>query len=128
LHKRHILIVDDEPTLLMTYRLILEMQGYRSSEAQTAADAKYRLDSEGVDLLICDLTLGAGESGTDVIKYARALVPRLPCALLTGFNSQDLEDWAREHDVMLLQKPIPIHGLLSAVNRLLDREAQRKTA
>lgn len=112
----------------MTYRLILEMQGYQSREAQSARDAKDRLKSEAVDLLICDLTLGPGESGTDVIEYARSLVPKLPCALLTGFNSQDLEDWAREHDVTLLQKPIPIHGLLSAVNQLLGRSAQRKTA
>jgi DNA-binding NtrC family response regulator len=124
----HILVVDDEPTLLMTYRLILEMQGNRSSEAQTVAEAKDRLNSEEIDLLICDLTLGAGETGTDVIEYAKALFPSLPCALLTGYNTQDLEDWAREHDVALLQKPIPIHRLISAVNRLLDREAQRKSA
>jgi DNA-binding NtrC family response regulator len=128
LNKMRILVVDDEPTLLMTYRLILEMQGYQSCEAQSVTDAKDRLDSEDIDLLICDLTLGPGETGTDVIEYARTLLPKLPCALLTGYNTQDLENWAREHDVVLLQKPIPIHGLLSAVNRLLDREAQRKTA
>jgi DNA-binding NtrC family response regulator len=124
----HILVVDDEPTLLMTYRLILEMQGYRSSEAQSVTEAKARLNTEDIDLLICDLTLGAGETGIEVIEHARALLPTLPCALLTGYNTQDLEDWAREHDVALLQKPIPIHGLLAAVNRLLDREAQRKSA
>jgi DNA-binding NtrC family response regulator len=121
-------VVDDDPTLLMTYRLILEMQGYRSSEASSATEAKNRLDSEAIDLLIRDLTLGSGESGTDVVEYARSLVPGLPCALLTGFNTQDLEEWGREHDVALLQKPIPIHGLLSTVNWLLDRGAQRKTA
>lgn len=124
----HILVVDDESTLLMTYRLILEIQGYRSSEAQTVTEAKDRLESGDIDLLICDLTLGAGETGTDVIEHAKTLSPNLPCALLTGYNTQDLEEWAREHDVALLQKPIPIHGLLSAVNRLLDREAQRKSA
>ena len=106
MNKIRILVVDDEPTLLMTYRLILEMQGYQSSEAQTVTDAKDRLDNEAIDLLICDLTLGPGELGTDVIDYARTLYPRLPCALLTGYNTQDLEDWAREHDVVLLQKPI----------------------
>ena len=128
MEKMHILVVDDEPTLLMTYRLILEIQGHRSSEAQSVKEAKDRLDSEDIDLLICDLTLGAGETGTDVIEHAKALFPGLPCALLTGYNTEDLEDWAREHDVALLQKPIPIQGLLTAVNRLLDREAQRKSA
>lgn len=128
LNKMHILVVDDEPSLLMTYRLILEMQGYQSSEATSAAQAKDLLDTEHIDLLICDLTLGPGEGGTDVIEYARTRFPSLPSALLTGFNTQDLEDWAREYGVTLLQKPIPIHRLLSAVNRLLDREARRKTA
>ncbi len=128
MNKRNILVVDDDPTLLMTYRLILEMQGYDSREASTADEAKSRLASGRFDLLICDLTLGMGENGTDVIDYAKGLVPGLPCALLTGFNTLDLEDWARDYDVMLLQKPIPIHGLLAAVSRLLDRGAQRKTA
>jgi DNA-binding NtrC family response regulator len=78
LEKKHILIVDDKESLLMTYRLILEMQGYRSSSAMNAVEARGILGSEHVDLLLCDLTLGAGESGTAVVEYARSVLPPSP--------------------------------------------------
>jgi DNA-binding NtrC family response regulator len=128
LEKKHILIVDDEETLLMTYRLILEMQGYRTSSAISAIEAKGILSSDHFDLLICDLSLGPGESGTDVVKYARTAWPNLPCMLATGYNEQELQVWSTQHNVMLLQKPISIHRLLQSVVQLLQESQRRKTA
>jgi two-component system response regulator PilR (NtrC family) len=127
--QKHILVVDDEPTLLMTHRLILEIQGYRSSEAATVSEAKHVLDTRDVDLLLCDLTLGIGETGMDVIEYARSLDPDIPAALLTGHNDVEIEDWARSHGVVLLQKPVPIPRLLQTIASLLQFGSQhRKTA
>lgn len=126
MRKKHILVVDDEPTLLMTYHLILEMQGYHSTEVGTVAEAKHILDTQDVDLVLCDLTL-IGESGLAVIDYARSRSPHLPAALLTGFNTQELEEWASLNNVELLQKPIAIPQLLESVNSLL-RIDLRKTA
>jgi DNA-binding NtrC family response regulator len=126
--KKHILIVDDEPTLLMSYRLILEMQGYESSSALNAVEAKTILASDKIDLLICDLTLGPGQSGTAVIEYARSISPEMPCALATGYNTQELEEWARQYGATLLQKPIPIHRFLQTIAQLLTSSRRRKTA
>jgi DNA-binding NtrC family response regulator len=126
LEKKHILVVDDEEALLTTYRLILEMQGYSSSEARNTAEAKAILHSRKIDLLLCDLTLGNGESGTAIIEYARSISPDIPAALLSGYNTQDHAEWASQNDVMLLQKPLPIHSLLRAVSQLLDAGSQRR--
>jgi DNA-binding NtrC family response regulator len=126
--KKHILIVDDEPTLLMSYRLIFEMQGYKSSSALNAVEAKILLASNEIDLLLCDLTLGPGQTGTEVIEYARSLSPEMPCALATGYNTQELEEWAQQYGATLLQKPIPIHRLLQTIAQLLTTSRRRKTA
>jgi DNA-binding NtrC family response regulator len=110
----------------MSYRLILEMQGYSSAEAATIADAKEILASRPVDLILCDLTLGPGESGTDVIEHARSAFPNIPCALLTGHNTEDLREWASKHGVALMQKPIPIHQLLQAVQYMVDMSRRKR--
>ncbi len=41
--KYHILVVDDEPYVLVTYRLILQQQGYEVSAAISAAEARQML-------------------------------------------------------------------------------------
>jgi len=126
LQRAHILIVDDDPTLLMSYRLIFEMKGYATSEAATVAEAKEILASQPVDLVLCDLTLGGDGSGIDVIEHARSVFPNTPCALLTGYNTTDLEGWAAQNNVALMQKPIPTPQLLQAVQYMLDISRRKR--
>jgi DNA-binding NtrC family response regulator len=129
LDKKHILVVDDNPNLLMTYRLILEMQGYRSSAASNAMEAREALGSYHIDLVLCDLTLGRGEDGCEVITSARSLQPNIAAALLTGHQSPKLEAWASDNDVMLLQKPANINVFLQAVALLTNSPSDgRRTA
>lgn len=117
----NILVVDDEPSVLMTYRLILEQQGYKVRAALSAADARKVLSSEAVELLLCDLSLEKQESGFDVIEFGRKNDPRLSSVLLTGYATQDAADWAERHGIPILFKPIDIHQLLQTIETLLRK-------
>lgn len=125
--KRHILVVDDEPNVLMTYRLILEMQGYQATAAINSAEARTALNAGGVDLLLCDLSLEKQQNGFDVIGYGRSLDPELPCALLTGYASQDANLWAEKNRVPILFKPIDVKQLLDTIRSLLSARPTKKT-
>jgi DNA-binding NtrC family response regulator len=115
----HILVVDDEPSVLVTYRLILEQQGYKVKAALSAAEARKILAEESVELLLCDLSLEKQESGFDVIEFARKENPRISTVLLTGYATQDAADWADRHGIPILFKPIDIQQLLDTIERLL---------
>ena len=121
--KRHILVVDDEPNVLVTYRLILQREGYEVSAANSAEEARKMLAERDIDLLLCDLSLEKQESGFDIIETARRKNPDTPTVLLTGYATQDANDRAQERDIPVLFKPIDIEQLLQMISELLRDDA-----
>ncbi len=125
--KCHILVVDDEPHVLVTYQLILQQQGYEVSAALSAEQARKMLLERKVDLLLCDLSLEKQENGFDVIEFARQKDPEMPTLLLTGYATQEANDRADESGIPVLFKPIDIKELLQTITELLrDVHEQRK--
>jgi DNA-binding NtrC family response regulator len=124
----HILVVDDEPNVLVTYRLILEQQGYKASAAITSAEARQILSSSTVDLLLCDLSLDGQESGFDVIEFARQVSPRMATVLLTGYATPEANERAEQSGIPVLFKPIDIQQLLETISRLLRNENELRQA
>lgn len=124
----HILVVDDEPNVLITYRLILEQQGYRVSAAISSADARNTLSSDRVDLLLCDLSLEGQESGFDVIEYAKHLTPGIATVLLTGYATPEANERAEKSGIPVLFKPIDIQQLLETISRLLRNDHELRQA
>ncbi len=126
--KSHILVVDDEPNVLLTYRLILQRQGYEVSAAISAEEARHMLAERDIDLLLCDLSLEMQESGFDVIETARRKNPDMPTVLLTGYATQDANDRAQERDIPILFKPIDIAQLLQTISELLGNDNEQQQA
>jgi DNA-binding NtrC family response regulator len=124
--KPHILVVDDEPNVLVTYRLILQQQGYEVSAALSAEEARSMLARQSIDLLLCDLSLEKQESGFDVIQFAQLKKPGTPVVLLTGYATPEANDRAQELGIPVLFKPIDIKQLLQTIKELLrDNHEQR---
>ena len=124
-----VLVVDDEPSVLLTYRMILDQQGYSVLTAASSADAIKAIKEHPVDLLLCDLSLEDQHSGFEVIDYARKHRARTRSVLLTGYASKDISDRAEENGVAVLFKPIDIQEFLSTIKaqlRITD-EQNKKT-
>src|SRR3954447_23248988 len=120
--KKQILVVDDEPNVLVTYRLILQQQGFDVNAAISSEEARRCIDSVKIDLLLCDLWREKQESGFDVIEYARNKYPKVPAVLLTGYATQDANDWAEQRGIPVLFKPIDIQQLLETISNLIKTE------
>jgi len=127
-HKCHILVVDDEPNVLITYRLILQQQGYDVSAALSSEEARTVLAEEEIDLLLCDLSLEKQESGFDVIEFARQHNPLMPTVLLTGYATPDATDRAQQLGIPVLFKPIDIKELLETIFALLRENYEHHEA
>lgn len=124
----HILVVDDEPNVLVTYRLILQQQGYQVSAAISSEEARNCLQKGGVDLLLCDLSLEKQQSGFDVIHFGRDLDPKLLAVLLTGYASVEANERAERENIPVLFKPIDIQQLLSMIAELLRKNDESRQA
>ena len=127
--RSRILVVDDEPSVLLTYRMILEQQGYDVRVAASSAEAKKSIEQEDIDLLLCDLSLEERHTGFEVIEYARKRQPGACSVLLTGYATKDVSDQAEQDGIAVLFKPIDIQEFLSTVGAQLRKrhEQSKKT-
>lgn len=113
-----LLIADDDPTLRIALRLVLEDAGHEVVEATTEPEARFRLREGRVDLALID----AGMSGLGVRMWSE--LQREPAwhgrALLVTGDPWSLGPLADHADV--LGKPFDYDQLLSRI------ESTRRTA
>lgn len=119
--ERRILIVDDEPSVLVTYQMILEQHGYQVVGVSTTPAALEALQTNQFKLIVCDLQLETQHAGFDIIDFARQQNPDLPAILLTGYATAEAAEEAAQKGVTLVFKPVDIQEFLP----LLDSMARR---
>jgi len=104
--KEKILIVDDEQPIRNILRRYLEKAGYRCETAENTASAKELLALEPFDLILTDLMM-PGESGIDLIKYAKEYYPETGRVMITAIGTQDIANEIMEIGVYgYIIKPI----------------------
>ncbi|MFB3815020.1 MAG: response regulator [Terriglobales bacterium] len=114
-NRLRILVVDDQHSVLLTYRLVLQQQGHDVTAAPTCECAVEHLQQSDFDLLVCDFGLNGGRTGFDVIDFARAQNPHIASVLLTGYNDPEITQEAHERGVTVLNKPVEVPALLAAL-------------
>lgn len=126
--KWNILVVDDEPNVLLTYRLILQQEGYDVAAALSSDEARRAIAEQQIDMLLCDLSLEKQESGFDVIEFARQKDPSMPVVLLTGYATPEANERAQQLAIPVLFKPIDIRELLDTISGLLKENYEQHEA
>jgi len=126
-----ILVVDDEPGVLLTIRAILAQEGYTVDSAPSGTDAIAKLRQQTYDLVLTDLRLGDID-GLEVLAELRRLTTRTVAIVLTGYASLESAIQAmREGAYDYLVKPTDVEELKLRVahvferHRLTDELAQR---
>src|ERR1051326_2620585 len=122
-----ILVVDDEPPVLLTLKAILEQEGYAVDAAAEGATALRMVREHRYDLVLTDLKM-PGVDGMAVLKGVRNLSPETVTVMLTGYGSLDsaleaVQQGAYEY----LLKPVEIPHLKLIVQRSLERKRFSET-
>ena len=116
-----LLIVDDEKSTRTVLASALE-ESYEVFAAANGKAARAIMESEPVDILLTDLRLG-GESGMELIDFARALPQPPLCIMMTAYGSAGTAAEAKKHGAYyFLTKPLN----LDEVELLLRRAAQTR--
>jgi two-component system nitrogen regulation response regulator NtrX len=80
---RHILLIDDDLSLLASLSADLRERGYRIDTARSGGEAQRVLEDDPPDLVLLDLNLGA-ESGLDVLRAITARNEAPPVIMISG--------------------------------------------
>jgi two-component system response regulator GlrR len=116
--KPHILLVDDDASLLKLLSMRLSASGYQISCAESAEEALEVL-SEKIDLLVTDLRM-EGMDGMALFKQVQRLYPQLPVVIITAHGSIPEAVTATQQGVFgFLTKPIDRDQLMQNIEAAL---------
>jgi two-component system, NtrC family, nitrogen regulation response regulator NtrX len=117
----HLLIVDDEAGIRTTLSGILQDEGYRTSGAETAADALDQLRRQPFDLVLLDVWL-PDRDGLDLLAELHELQPELPVIVISGHANVDSAVKAiRLGAYDFLEKPLSLSRVVLTVQNALER-------
>ena len=123
--KRRILLVDDELTILLTLKAVLEISGFEVETAASAREARSKLRHGVYQMVITDMRMESETSGREVVEAARKAPYQPAVAMLTAFpvGGFDFDDPGADK---MLVKPMGTHELLAQLEALLKSHEAKK--
>lgn len=117
-----VLVVEDDPTVLMFLEEGLDDQGFSVVSARSGGEALNILGGglDPIDVLVADVRIGDGLDGWEIARCAREITPTLPIVYVTGDSAHAWEEQGVP-DSLLLQKPFSRTDLVGAITTLLPQ-------
>ncbi len=119
-----VLLADNEPSVLFTFRAVLEEAGYEVVPAPTLSEARKRIRERDLDAVIAALCLEEEGMGLQLAREAKSL--SCPPAVVVYSGSPSV---AKLRDAMSAQvdyfafQPIDLEEIKTALLRLVARRA-----
>lgn len=116
--KKRLLLVEDDPAILLTLRVGLGAAGYDVDAVDSTAAALTRLAREEYPVVVTDIYLDE-RTGIDVLRAARDANPEVSVVVVTGQGTVETATAAAEGGASeYLAKPFDISDLLAVLDRL----------
>lgn len=82
----NILIIDDEEKLRALLKRIIALEGYKIVDAATIASGRQILETQSVDIILCDVKLPDG-NGVDFTSEVKTKFPQVEIILMTAYGN-----------------------------------------
>jgi len=120
----HILVVDDEESIVQMEKQMLESLGYQVSDCTSSPEALkiFRNQPEDFSLVITDMTM-PDMTGVELVQRVRTIRQNIPIILCSGFSELINEEKAKGMGIRkYLMKPVLKRELAAAVREMLDED------
>jgi DNA-binding response OmpR family regulator len=118
---KHILLVDDDPDILVLERKILEREGYAISTADDGSRAMEMLGEQDFDLLLLDIMM-PGIDGFEVSRFIqqRSDAEPVPIVFVTARDDpSSMREGFRSGGTVFLSKPFTANQLVRLVKAMI---------
>jgi len=120
---KHILIVDDDPSIQLIFEQFLQGEGFSTALAADGFEAILQLKEQMPDLIVTDIIMD-GMDGLALIREVRKKEFHVPVIAISGGRcelSVDFEPHAEDTGAdEFLEKPIRLADLLQSIQTLLE--------
>lgn len=124
-----IFIVDDDPDVVEAARMFLEKAGHQVSSAGDRQSGMDAIEKVQPDLLILDVMLDEADDGMVMARDLRGQGFTKPILMLSSIGKVTGLSYGKDDDFVPVdefqEKPIEPQTLVSKVNDLLGRQAQK---
>jgi two-component system response regulator AtoC len=119
--KTKLLVVDDEQSIRRLCMTIGTSLGFTCHEAESAESAVTRLETDPPDLVLTDLKL-PNQSGAELLKQVRNILPRTEIAIMTGHGSiESAVDAMKLGAYDYIEKPFRVEKLRLLLQRMAEK-------
>ena len=116
-----VLIVDDEPRILLLLQSLLKSNGYEVETANEGAAAIAAVNRGGIDITATDLRM-APMDGMQLFHELKKLRPAMPVILLTAYASVETAIEAMKEGMFdYLTKPFKVDDILACLKRAEEK-------
>ncbi|WP_420209527.1 response regulator [Candidatus Electronema sp. JC] len=124
---KQVLIVDDEPALLLSIKSGFEGNGrLHILTAENGREALDMLDRNRLDLVVTDLRMPVMD-GVQLLSVMSESFPEVPHIVMTAFGTPLLDKLLKKAGALdILEKPFDIEALEQAVCKALDAHEERR--
>ncbi len=123
-----ILVVDDEPRILLLLQSLLKANGY---EVETARDGNTAIEAVrkgGIDITVTDLRM-APMDGMTLFGEIKAVAPAMPVILLTAYASVETAIEAMRSGIFdYLTKPFKVDDMIACLKRAEEKLSKSATS
>jgi CheY-like chemotaxis protein len=119
--KKLILIIDDDPDILNSMKVILEKSGFATAAAMSGKEGIEKVKKTKPDLILCDMMMEKIDSGTKVAQEIKKGCADVPIFLLSSIGSATASNV--EVDKLgfngVFQKPVDPESMVSTIKDIL---------
>ena len=115
-----VLLIDDEEGVRSVAEQMFQSLGLKTLIAADGVEGLelFKANQADITLVLLDLTMPR-LNGVDTLRALRALAPRLPVVLMSGYNQNSIPELATDDCLSFLQKPFSLHALRKQISKLL---------
>lgn len=112
-----VLIMDDEPTILLTLRHYLQALGAEVVSCRQFDTAAAALKAQRFDLVLADLRMSGPNNadGIRLLRLARRVAPETRVVVMTGYGSEEARREVLDNGGEYCTKPIDLAALKTFV-------------
>jgi signal transduction histidine kinase len=118
-----VLVIDDELSVRVGMRTLLESWGCRIAACSSFAEAQRLLDDYAldVDMIVADFRLPQNENGIETVRRLRARLGDVPALMVSGDTAPERLREAQASGLPFLHKPVSADKLKETMLALLHR-------
>ncbi len=119
--KPRILVIDDEPAIRDSMKMILEYEGYECVRAATGQEGVAIVQKDAPDLVFLDVKM-PGMDGIEVLKLIKGVDERLPVVMISGHGTTETTVEAIKLGAEdFIPKPFERERILQTVKIVLEK-------